>query len=112
MKVMIMKIFPINNGIFFFFSLVFPSNSSKIPQIIGIRTIVKKNTAEETCCPRIGSKDKEVTHAITDFSNIDNIDSLKQTINSLTFNQSTGLYEVKPKESVIKQFVNKLKRFF
>lgn len=57
-------------------------------------------------------KDKEVTHAITDFSNIDDIESLKQTINSLTFNQSTGLYEVKPKESVIKQFVNKLKRFF
>ena len=55
---------------------------------------------------------KEVTHLITDFSYIDDIDSLKQTINGLTFNQNTGLYEQKPKESIIKQFINKMKRLF
>ena len=54
----------------------------------------------------------EITHSITDFQHIDDIESLKQTINSLTFNPDKGIYVTIPKENILKKFINKIKRLF
>lgn len=54
----------------------------------------------------------EVTHPIADFQHIDDIESLKQTINSLVFDSDKGIYVAIPKKNILKRFINKIKRLF